>query len=238
MIFASTQQSLTRDCRGPQASSLFHIDGNLADRSRQRHSASNKFDPHASSGTGQLEIRRLWRGWRVELQRSLPGSPQNGLMHWYSGPRRLTGGGCSNQAIAQATVASNGAQQDRFELAPRASALRGAGPHAPCPIRSGHQSCSVHVVRTFDPWRIGTDCRHGEEARSPHRRRSLTCNQQRGNGYTSLMQCPGLSPVARPGFHQVPFREWHPGNQPPWRARRCTSSFSMTAESQAESSFA
>ena len=38
---------------GPQASPLFHIDGNLADRSRQRYSASNKFDPHASSGTGE-----------------------------------------------------------------------------------------------------------------------------------------------------------------------------------------
>ncbi|MEW9858440.1 hypothetical protein [Pseudomonas putida] len=27
------------------------------------------------------------------------------------------------------------------------------------------------------------------------------------------MQYPGLTPVARPGFHQVPFREWHLGNQ-------------------------
>ena len=71
----------------------------------------------------------------------------------------------------------------RFELAPRASALRGAGPHAPYPNHPGTQSCSVHVVRTCDPWRTGTDCRYGEEARSPHRRRSLTCNQRRENGY-------------------------------------------------------
>lgn len=27
------------------------------------------------------------------------------------------------------------------------------------------------------------------------------------------MQYPGLSPVARPGFHQVPFHEWHLGSQ-------------------------
>lgn len=38
---------------GPQADRSLYIDGNLADRSRQRHSASNKFDPHASSGTGE-----------------------------------------------------------------------------------------------------------------------------------------------------------------------------------------
>lgn len=72
-------------------------------------------------------------------------------------------------------------ERQSFELAPRASALRGAGPHAPCPVQPGTQSCSVHVVRTCDPWRTGTDCRHEEEARSPHRR-SLTCNQRRGYG--------------------------------------------------------
>lgn len=72
--YCSSAQSLTRDCRGPQASPLFHIDGNLADRSRKRHSASNKFDPHASSGTGQLEAMRrapsqkASSGPRVELQ--------------------------------------------------------------------------------------------------------------------------------------------------------------------------
>ncbi len=122
---------------GPQASPLFHIDGNLADRSRQRHSASNKLDPHASSGTGQLEIRRnvstagAQAGPRkadggLSCKRSLPGSPQNGLVHWYSGSRRGTGGCCSNQAIAQATVACNGAQQDRrFLGAPQAGRIRG-----------------------------------------------------------------------------------------------------------------
>lgn len=94
----------------------------------------------------------------------------------------------------------------RFELAPRASALRGAGPHAPCPNHPGTKSCSVHVVRTCDPWRIGTDCRHEEEARSPHRRRSLTCNQRRENGYDIADAIPrpvasseaGISPGAIP----------------------------------------
>lgn len=84
------------------------------------------FDLHASSGTGQLEIRRLRRGLRVELQRSLPGSPQNGLMHWYSGPRRGTGGGCSNEAIAQATVASNGAS--RISSMPFSRGVSGKSP--------------------------------------------------------------------------------------------------------------
>ena len=160
----------------------------------------------SSKPCGALPHRKRQAGQGLSCKRSLPGSPQNGLMHWYSGPRRGTGGGCSNQAIAQATVASNGAQQDRFELAPRASALRGAGPHAPCPIQPGTQSCSVHVVRTCDPWRIGTDCRHGEEARSPQRRRSLTCNQRRGYGYDIADAIPrpvassedGISPGAIP----------------------------------------
>ena len=41
----------------PSSRPLFHIDGNLADRSRQRYSASNKFDPHASSGTGEQTMQ-------------------------------------------------------------------------------------------------------------------------------------------------------------------------------------
>lgn len=49
-LHSKTQAKLVRASKDPL---LFHIDGNLADRSRQRHSASNKFDPHASSGTGE-----------------------------------------------------------------------------------------------------------------------------------------------------------------------------------------
>ena len=60
--------------------------------------------------------------------------------------------------------------------------------------------------------------------REAHRRTSYSRNLPSAAGIkhraspTSLTQCPGLSPVARPGFHQMPFHEWHLGNQQPRRA--------------------
>lgn len=57
---------------GPQADRSLHIDGNLADRSRQRYSASNKFDPHASSGTGYCEVNL--RLLNVTTNASQPGT--------------------------------------------------------------------------------------------------------------------------------------------------------------------
>ncbi|MGT3074256.1 phage tail tape measure C-terminal domain-containing protein [Pseudomonas putida] len=56
-------------------------DAVLADRSRPRHSASNKFDPHASSGTDQLKAMRrapslkASSGPRVALQTLPAGMP-------------------------------------------------------------------------------------------------------------------------------------------------------------------
>ncbi len=84
------------------------------------------FDLHASSGTGYCGRTR-----RLEAERT--SADQEYRISHASKADRRTSRSLPERSSKKGIYRLLGVSVTRFELAPRASAMRGAGPHAPCP---------------------------------------------------------------------------------------------------------